>query len=118
MKVIFLDFDGVLNSNRYFFIAGCEGLAIDPECMDLLKKLGERNRKSCNVGQRSRAENLLRTLLFIGSEYSAFLYCSECSLTCIIFRRQSCKLEYSREREEDDTDEAKRRETKYQTYDK
>ena len=39
MKVIFLDFDGVLNSNRYFFIAGCEGLAIDPECMDLLKKL-------------------------------------------------------------------------------
>ena len=39
MKVIFLDFDGVLNSQRYFKINGCEGLALDPACMLRLQEL-------------------------------------------------------------------------------
>lgn len=39
MKVIFLDFDGVLNSERYFHAHGYEGLMLDPACLERLKLL-------------------------------------------------------------------------------
>ncbi len=39
MKVIFLDIDGVLNSERYVKSCGICGLVIDPKRMELLKKL-------------------------------------------------------------------------------
>ena len=39
MKVIFLDFDGVLNSQRYFRCNGCEGVALDPVCMLRLQEI-------------------------------------------------------------------------------
>jgi len=39
MKVIFLDFDGVLNSERYVKNSGQFGVIIDPSRMELLKKI-------------------------------------------------------------------------------
>ena len=39
MKVIFLDFDGVLNSERFFRLNGSEGLALDPACMIRLREI-------------------------------------------------------------------------------
>ena len=39
MKVIFLDFDGVLNSERYFAQDRQSGIAIDPSRMALLRKI-------------------------------------------------------------------------------
>lgn len=39
MKVIFLDFDGVLNSRRYVLNCGDQELAIDPARMALLKEI-------------------------------------------------------------------------------
>ena len=39
MKVIFLDFDGVLNSERFFRFHGGEGLALDPACMLRLQEI-------------------------------------------------------------------------------
>ena len=39
MKVIFLDFDGVLNSAKYLARVGGEGMVIDPVRMDLLQKI-------------------------------------------------------------------------------
>lgn len=39
MKVIFLDFDGVLNSDRYIKDCGHTGVVIDPEKMELLRKI-------------------------------------------------------------------------------
>lgn len=39
MKVIFLDFDGVLNSDRYIRDCGHTGVVIDPKKMELLKKI-------------------------------------------------------------------------------
>ena len=39
MKVIFLDFDGVLNSERYFWAFGSLGLVLDPKCMNYLKEV-------------------------------------------------------------------------------
>ena len=39
IKVIFLDFDGVLNSKRYFETHPSFGLAIDSTRLDLLKKI-------------------------------------------------------------------------------
>lgn len=39
MKVIFLDFDGVLNSRRYLMSCGEQALAIDPARMALLKEI-------------------------------------------------------------------------------
>jgi hypothetical protein len=39
MKVIFLDFDGVLNSLRYLSACGETGLVIDPTRMALLKEI-------------------------------------------------------------------------------
>ncbi len=41
MKVIFLDFDGVLNSERYFRSFGSAGLALDPTCLCFLKEIVE-----------------------------------------------------------------------------
>lgn len=41
MKVIFLDFDGVLNSNRYVRNCGHTGVVIDPSKMLLLKRIVE-----------------------------------------------------------------------------
>ena len=42
MKVIFLDFDGVLNSDRYMRTCGESGMIIDPSRMELLKILVEK----------------------------------------------------------------------------
>ena len=39
MKVIFLDFDGVLNSEKYLAACGSDGVVIDPSRMILLKQL-------------------------------------------------------------------------------
>ena len=39
MKVIFLDFDGVLNSEKYLRKVGGHGVAIDPTRMELLKQI-------------------------------------------------------------------------------
>lgn len=39
MKVLFLDFDGVLNSERYVRRCGRYGVIIDPERLALLKKI-------------------------------------------------------------------------------
>ncbi|MBR4864842.1 MAG: hypothetical protein IKU07_09720 [Oscillospiraceae bacterium] len=39
MKVIFLDFDGVLNSNAYLMRSGGQGVTIDPARMVLLKQI-------------------------------------------------------------------------------
>ncbi len=39
MKIIFLDFDGVLNSDRYIRDCGHTGVVIDPSKMKLLKKI-------------------------------------------------------------------------------
>ncbi len=39
MKVVFLDIDGVLNSDKYVRRFGGEGVAIDPERMQLLKQI-------------------------------------------------------------------------------
>lgn len=39
IKVIFLDFDGVLNSKMYFETHSSVGLAIDPTRVDLLKRI-------------------------------------------------------------------------------
>ena len=39
MKIIFLDFDGVLNSDRYVRDCGNYGVALDGEKMKLLKKI-------------------------------------------------------------------------------
>lgn len=39
MRVIFLDFDGVLNSAKYLARVGGEGVVIDPARMDLLQKI-------------------------------------------------------------------------------
>jgi len=39
VRIIFLDFDGVLNSNRYIRSCGGTGLALDPECLKQLKKI-------------------------------------------------------------------------------
>ena len=39
MKVIFLDFDGVLNSQRFFRANGGEGVALDPVCMIHLQEI-------------------------------------------------------------------------------
>lgn len=39
MKVIFLDFDGVLNYERYVRAHGNDGLIIAPECMENLKRI-------------------------------------------------------------------------------
>ena len=39
MKVIFLDFDGVLNTERYVRTCGAYGVAIDPVKMLLLKRI-------------------------------------------------------------------------------
>lgn len=39
MKVVFLDFDGVLNSDRYIRNCEEEGLIIDPARMELLKRI-------------------------------------------------------------------------------
>ncbi len=39
MKILFLDFDGVLNSIKYIRRCSCEGLCIDPLRMHLLKKI-------------------------------------------------------------------------------
>ena len=39
MKVIFLDFDGVLNSEKYFKRVSGTGLVIDPSEMELLKQI-------------------------------------------------------------------------------
>lgn len=39
MKVIFLDFDGVLNCDRYVRSCGHFGVVIDPARMELLKKI-------------------------------------------------------------------------------
>ncbi|MBQ8862419.1 MAG: hypothetical protein IJ021_06755 [Clostridia bacterium] len=36
MNVIFLDFDGVLNSDRYILTHRAQGIALDPLCMTLL----------------------------------------------------------------------------------
>lgn len=41
MRVIFLDFDGVLNSDRYIRDCGHTGVVIDPSKMELLKKIVE-----------------------------------------------------------------------------
>ncbi len=42
MKVIFLDFDGVLNTDKYVAACGRVGMIIDPEKMELLKEIVER----------------------------------------------------------------------------
>ena len=39
MKIIFLDFDGVLNSERYFRSYGAEGLALNSENLCFLKEI-------------------------------------------------------------------------------
>ncbi len=39
MNVIFLDFDGVLNSDRYIRTHRTQGVALDPRCMTLLKDI-------------------------------------------------------------------------------
>ena len=39
MKIIFLDFDGVLNSERYFRSYGAEGLALNPDNLCFLKEI-------------------------------------------------------------------------------
>lgn len=39
MKIIFLDFDGVLNYERYVRAHGNDGLIIAPECMENLKRI-------------------------------------------------------------------------------
>ena len=39
MKIIFLDFDGVLNSERYLRTHGANASMFDPECMLLLKDI-------------------------------------------------------------------------------
>ncbi|MBQ3137788.1 MAG: hypothetical protein IJB74_09960 [Clostridia bacterium] len=39
MKIIFLDFDGVLNSDRYIRDCGHTGVVLDPSKMKLLKKI-------------------------------------------------------------------------------
>lgn len=39
MKVIFLDFDGVLNSSKYLLRCEAHGVAIDPSRMILLKQI-------------------------------------------------------------------------------
>ncbi|MBR6568564.1 MAG: hypothetical protein IKK60_07930 [Clostridia bacterium] len=39
MKVIFLDFDGVLNSDKYIRECGHTGVVIDPEKMEYLKEI-------------------------------------------------------------------------------
>ena len=39
MKVIFLDFDGVLNSNAYLMRVNVQGVAIDPTRLVLLKQI-------------------------------------------------------------------------------
>ena len=39
MRVIFLDFDGVLNSERYLAASGEDGVVIDPARMFLLKQI-------------------------------------------------------------------------------
>lgn len=41
MKVIFLDFDGVLNSKKYLRVCGEYGVIIDPSRMKLLKQIIE-----------------------------------------------------------------------------
>ena len=41
MKIIFLDFDGVLNTDSYIRSCGHNGLILDPSKMRLLKKLAE-----------------------------------------------------------------------------
>ena len=41
MKIIFLDFDGVLNSDRYIRDCGHTGVVIDPTKMELLKRIVE-----------------------------------------------------------------------------
>lgn len=42
MKVIFLDFDGVLNSNRYVRECGYFGVVLDPRAMEILKDIVDR----------------------------------------------------------------------------
>lgn len=39
MKVIFLDFDGVLNSDKYIRECGHTGVVIDPEKMEYIKEI-------------------------------------------------------------------------------
>ena len=39
MKILFLDFDGVLNSDRYVKECGHTGVVLDPSKMTLLKKI-------------------------------------------------------------------------------
>lgn len=41
MKVVFLDFDGVLNTDSYIRSCGYDGLILDPSKMRLLKKIIE-----------------------------------------------------------------------------
>lgn len=39
MKVLFLDFDGVLNSQKYLRLNGGDGVSIDPSRMTLLRQI-------------------------------------------------------------------------------
>lgn len=39
MKILFLDFDGVLNSQKYLAAHGAEGLVIDPDRMKILQNI-------------------------------------------------------------------------------
>ncbi len=42
MKIVFLDFDGVLNSEHYLRQCGKQGLSLDPSRMSLLKQIVEK----------------------------------------------------------------------------
>ena len=39
MLIIFLDFDGVLNSKKYIALKNEPGVCFDPECLNLLKEI-------------------------------------------------------------------------------
>ena len=39
MKALFLDFDGVLNTEKYLALYGAEGVVIDPARLELLKEI-------------------------------------------------------------------------------
>ena len=41
MNIIFLDFDGVLNSDRYIRTHGYFGILLDPRCLTLLKDIAD-----------------------------------------------------------------------------
>lgn len=76
MKVIFLDFDGVLNSEKY--VRGKEGLVLDPQCMARLKKIVDATR-ACIVLTTSWREhwqqNALGTQMdVIFGEYGLKIY--------------------------------------------